>query len=51
MTPEQKARVRIDLLLQHAGWHICNLLGANIDAASGVALREFPLNTGFGLAD
>ena len=50
MTPEQKARVGIDLL-QQAGWHVCNMLDANIHAARGVALREFPLNPGFGSVD
>ncbi|MDP3617871.1 MAG: DEAD/DEAH box helicase family protein, partial [Rhodoferax sp.] len=51
MTPEQKARVSIDALLQQAGWHVCDMNDANIHAARGVALREFPLNTGYGFAD
>jgi type I restriction enzyme R subunit len=51
MTPEKKARVGIDALLNQAGWHVCNMLDANIHAARGVALREFPLNTGYGFAD
>ena len=51
MTPEQKARVNIDALLQQAGWHVCHMNDANIHAARGVALREFPLNTGYGFAD
>jgi type I restriction enzyme R subunit len=51
MTPEQKARVSIDTLLIAAGWHVCNVSDANIHAATGVAIREFPLNTGFGFAD
>ncbi|OGB47213.1 MAG: type III restriction endonuclease subunit R [Burkholderiales bacterium RIFCSPLOWO2_12_FULL_65_40] len=51
MTPEQKARVSIDALLQQAGWHVCGVADANIHAATGVAIREFPLNTGFGFAD
>jgi type I restriction enzyme R subunit len=51
MTPEQKARAGIDALLLAAGWHVCNVADANIDAAVGVAIREFPLNTGFGFAD
>jgi len=51
MTPEQKARVSIDTLLQQAGWHVCNVADANIHAATGVAIREFPLNNGFGFAD
>ena len=51
MTPEARARQTIDALLTQAGWHVCNILDANIHAARGVALREFPLNTGFGFAD
>ncbi|MFZ2308189.1 MAG: type I restriction-modification enzyme R subunit C-terminal domain-containing protein [Rhodoferax sp.] len=51
MTPEQKARVSIDALLVAAGWHVCNVSDANIHASTGVAIREFPLNSGFGFAD
>ena len=55
MTPEQKARVSIDTLLVAAGWHVCNVADANLHAESGdvkgVAIREFPLNNGFGFAD
>jgi type I restriction enzyme R subunit len=55
MTPEQKARVSIDALLQQAGWHVCGVADANIHAGDGVvkgvAIREFPLNNGFGFAD
>ena len=51
MTPEQKARVGIDTLLQQAGWHVCAMADANIHAARGVALREFPLQSGWGFAD
>jgi hypothetical protein len=51
MTPEEKARVGIDVLLQQAGWHVCDMAQANIHAARGVALRQFPLKTGFGFAD
>jgi len=51
MTPEAKARQSIDALLEQAGWHVCDMADANIHAARGVALREFPLNTGYGFAD
>ncbi len=51
MTPEQKARVSIDALLVAAGWHVCGVADANIHAGLGVAIREFPLNPGFGFAD
>ena len=51
MTPEAKARLVIDALLVQAGWHVCSMANAHIHAARGVALREFPLSTGFGFAD
>jgi type I restriction enzyme R subunit len=51
MTPEAKARQSIDALLMQAGWHVCHMNDANIHAARGVAIREFPLNAGFGYAD
>ena len=51
MTPEKKARVTIDALLTQAGWQVCDMAHANIHAARGVALREFPLNPGYGFAD
>jgi type I restriction enzyme R subunit len=49
--PEQQAREEIDRLLAAAGWRVCDLAAANIHAARGVALREFPLEAGFGFAD
>lgn len=55
MTPEQKTRISIDALLVAAGWHVSNVADANIhagdSAVKGVAIREFPLNNGFGFAD
>ena len=51
MTPEQQARVEIDRLLQAAGWHVCSVSNVNLQAARGVAVREFSLNTGHGFAD
>ncbi|MDZ4146076.1 MAG: type I restriction-modification enzyme R subunit C-terminal domain-containing protein [Burkholderiales bacterium] len=55
MTPEAQARAHIDALLTAAGWHVCNVAEANIHAGDGavkgVAIREFPLNTGYGFAD
>ncbi|MCZ8095217.1 MAG: type I restriction endonuclease [Acidovorax sp.] len=51
MTPEAKARVTIDALLTATGWHVCSVADANLHAAVGVAIREFPLNAGFGYAD
>jgi type I restriction enzyme R subunit len=51
MTPEAKAIISIDALLVAAGWHVCDMAQADIHAARGVALREFPLNPGYGFAD
>jgi type I restriction enzyme R subunit len=50
-TPEARARIEIDKLLAQAGWHVCGMADLNIHAAQGVAIREFPLNNGFGFAD
>ncbi|MHB8320928.1 hypothetical protein HF292_004385 [Acidithiobacillus ferruginosus] len=49
--PEQEARQTIDQLLGAAGWHICDADAANIRAARGVVVREFPLKPGHGFAD
>jgi type I restriction enzyme, R subunit len=38
------------VLLEAAGWHVCDASAANIHAARGVAIREFPL-PGYGFAD
>lgn len=51
MTPEARARQTIDALLTAAGWHVCDVASANLRAATGVAIREFPLNAGHGFAD
>ncbi|MDP1897508.1 MAG: restriction endonuclease subunit R, partial [Sulfurimicrobium sp.] len=50
MSPEATARKNIDRLLQAAGWLVCDASAANIHAARGVAIREFPL-PGHGFAD
>ncbi len=50
-TPEARASQTIDALLTAAGWRVCNMADANIHAAQGVAIREFPLATGYGFAD
>ena len=46
-TPEEQARETIDQLLEAAGWRVQNRNGLNLGAARGVAVREFPLETGF----
>lgn len=47
MTPEQKARQTIDALLTGSGWAVQDFAAINIHAGPGVAVREFPLKTGF----
>jgi type I restriction enzyme R subunit len=48
---EQLARENIDKLLTAAGWQVQDPDKANIHAARGVAIREFPLKSGHGFAD
>lgn len=50
-SPEARARRTIDALLSAAGWAVQDIQAANIHASRGVAMREFPLNDGFGFAD
>ena len=38
-------------MLAAAGWHVCEVAQANIHAARGVVIREFPFNPGYGFAD
>jgi len=42
-TPEQKARANIDAALAITGWIVQDPRSANLDAARGVVVREFPL--------
>jgi len=51
VTPEQQARKEIDGLLAQAGWHVCDYKAANIHAARGVSIREFPLKASHGAGD
>jgi type I restriction enzyme, R subunit len=46
MTPEEKARQKIDSLLELAGWKVHDLRYYNPNESLGVAIREFPLSTG-----
>ena len=46
MTPEEKARQKIDRQLEQAGWQVQDADETNISASLGVAVREFPLATG-----
>jgi type I restriction enzyme R subunit len=49
--PEQKARQTIDAALEACGWVVQDYEQMNLAAAQGVAVREFPLGSGFGRAD
>jgi type I site-specific restriction endonuclease len=45
--PEARARQKIDQLLAAAGWNVQHFEELNLSAALGVAVREFPLKSGF----
>jgi type I restriction enzyme R subunit len=47
MTPEKEARVLIDQSLRAAGWIVQDASAVNLDAGLGIAVREFPLRTGY----
>jgi len=47
LTPEQKARIEIDRQLEACGWQVQDFKAMDIHASSGVAIREFPLQSGF----
>ena len=51
MDPEGKAREKIDSDLKKAGWSVQDPTSANLSAARGIAIREFPLGKGYGFAD
>ncbi len=46
MTPEAKARLQIDQKLEQAGWIVQDLKQINLGASLGVAVREYPTDTG-----
>ena len=46
MKPEDKARVGIDAKLAESGWVIQDMDDANLHAALGVAIREYPTSSG-----
>lgn len=50
MSAERAARETIDKLLAQAGWRVCDVKDADLHAARGVAIREFPLPS-YGFAD
>ena len=57
LTPEARARIDIDTQLEAAGWVVQDYRSINIGAIApgglvpGVAVREFPLKSGHGVAD
>src|SRR5690348_6454876 len=50
-SPEAKARENIDRMLAASGWIVQSRDEANVSVARGVAIREFPLKSGYGEAD
>ncbi len=50
-TPEQKARRKIDINLQQAGWIVQSGDEVDLTAGRGIAIREFQMKSGFGFAD
>jgi type I restriction enzyme R subunit len=46
--PEATARQLIDRALTESGWAVLDIADANLDASRGVAIREFPLTSGYG---
>ena len=50
-TPEQKARREIDAKLIASGWIIQDRKDLDLTAGRGIAVREFPMKSGFGFAD
>ena len=45
-TPEQAARDRIDGRLRAAGWHVQDREAIDFSAGAGIAVREYPTDTG-----
>jgi type I restriction enzyme R subunit len=50
-TPEQKARGEIDAKLVASGWLVQDRDDQDLTAGRGIAVREFPMKSGFGFAD
>lgn len=50
-TPEQKARHDIDAKLAASGWLVQDRDDLDLTAGRGIAVREFPMKSGFGYAD
>jgi type I restriction enzyme R subunit len=50
-SPEARARKNIDQLLTAAGWIVQSRDEVNLTEGCGIAVREFPMKSGFGEAD
>ena len=46
MSPEEKSRLAIDKKLVESGWAVQDLKALNLSVSLGVAVREFPTDTG-----
>ena len=46
IAPENKARIRIDQMLERAGWVVQDYKNVNLYAGEGVAVRELITNAG-----
>ena len=51
LTPEARARVEIDRILEAAGWAVQDAVAVNLTASRGVALRGFVMKPPHGRAD
>jgi type I restriction enzyme R subunit len=51
ITPEARARVEIDRMLEAAGWVVQDARSVNLSAAQGIAVREFVMKSPHGRAD
>jgi type I restriction enzyme, R subunit len=50
-TPEQRARREIDANLMEAGWIVQNRDELDLTAGRGIAVNNFSMKSGFGIAD
>ena len=46
MAPEERSRLKIDEKLRQSGWAVQDMKDLNLTAALGVAVREFPTDSG-----
>lgn len=51
LAPEARARIEIDEMLEAAGWLVQDYQAMALGLSTGVAVREFPMATGHGVAD